>query len=360
MSIPPVWCSLRRQLVRHLLHPAAWLPAIVCLAAFCSASWLPAQEEAPEKEKPKTVTKKATKDKEKAPKDKDAEGEILPPEDQTLTTGDGLKMMVTFYPGTKGKDSIPVVLLHAFKGSRKDYAGLATMLQENLGCAVLVPDLRGHGDSTTLRIGRRDETLDAAKMPNAQFLMMAKDMKAIKNFLWDKNNEGELNIDKLCVVGAEMGSTLALLYAVYDAVGYEEGIAQYGPLKLGRFVKGLVLISPEESYKGLMARPALKNPEVVGGPSVMILVGKGTAKAFQEAKRINAVFEKNHPAPPEDKKDQKSLYFLQYDTSLQGIKLLEEKSQNVQTHIMQFINRRLVKNPEAKNYVWKARKHPHE
>ena len=79
------------------------------------------------------------------------------PEDITLTTEDGVKLAVTYYAGTKGKDSIPVILLHGygFLESRKDYAGLAPYLQDELGCAVIVPDLRGHGDSTS-RQGRQD------------------------------------------------------------------------------------------------------------------------------------------------------------------------------------------------------------
>ena len=32
--------------------------------------------------------------------------------------------------------------------------------------------------------------------------MVTQDMRAVKDFLWQKNNAGELNIDKLCVVGA--------------------------------------------------------------------------------------------------------------------------------------------------------------
>ena len=50
-----------------------------------------------------------------------------------------------------------MILLHGFKGSRKDFTqkdGLAAFLQEKLGCAVIVPDLRGHGDSTRIKVGK--------------------------------------------------------------------------------------------------------------------------------------------------------------------------------------------------------------
>src|SRR5574340_1050455 len=75
---------------------------------------------------------------------------IPPPENLVIQTPDGIPLAVTFYPGTKGKDTIPVVLLHMAKGNRNDYAQLATDLQK-VGHAVLVPDLRGHGESAARR-----------------------------------------------------------------------------------------------------------------------------------------------------------------------------------------------------------------
>ena len=55
-------------------------------------------------------------------------------------------------------------------------------------------------------------------MPPAQFkAMVTCDMEAVKKFLWERNNAGELNIDKLCVVGAEMGASVAVNFALADA-----------------------------------------------------------------------------------------------------------------------------------------------
>jgi pimeloyl-ACP methyl ester carboxylesterase len=331
----------------------AWWAALIGTAVVAWAAWLGAQDEKPVKPEPKTekkTDKKAAKD------------ELPPPEDQLLTAEDGLRLAFTYYPGTKGKESVPVVLLHAYKGSRKDFAGLAGLLQQSLGCAVVVPDLRGHGESTTLRFAKRDETLDAAKMSPKHFEMMARDMRAIKQFLWDKNNSGELNLDKLCVVGAEMGATLALVYAGDDAIGYDNDYhsPQVASLKLGRFLKAMVLISPEPTYKGLNTRLALAMPYVQAGPAVMVLVGKGNAKAKDDAKRIYSRFEKAHPVAPEDRKDQQTLFLGQFETSLQGTKLLEEKSLNIPEYIRAFIDQRLVKAPEAKTWVWKERKYPHQ
>ena len=295
----------------------------------------------------------------------DAE-EIPAPREETFTTGDGLQLHVTYYPGTKGKESIPVVLLHGYQGSRKDYSELAPYLQEKLGCAVLVPDLRGHGQSTSFVAGGRGpniKPLEPSKLTPTDFAqMIAQDMLVLKNFLWERNNKGELNIDKTCVVGADMGASVALDYALFDLMGYEQNTPAYGPLKLGCFIKALVLISPPLAFKGLKTEQALASPYIRGTTHgspihVMILVGKNATKPMADAKSIHQRFEKSR-GPAE--KDQQTLFFGRLDTKLQGTKMLEEKTLGVPRTIGQFIYLRLVKSPEAKNWTWKERKRPHE
>jgi alpha-beta hydrolase superfamily lysophospholipase len=239
---------------------------------------------------------------------------------------------------------------------------LAPYLQSK-GFAVVVPDLRGHGDSTRLKtLHGKDETLDAITMAPNQFnLMVTQDMKAVKYFLWEKNNAGELNLDKLCVVGAEMGASIALEFAWYDAVGYDQGAPEYGSLKLGRFVKALVLISPETSFKGISIRHAVQNPAVRNEISVLILVGNGDNKALSEASRIYSIFERDRPKPdPEKKADQQTLFFTRLETKLQGANLLTDKNLKVEEIIAVFLNLRLVKSDPAKTWFWKERKLPHQ
>lgn len=287
------------------------------------------------------------------------EKKIPPPEDMTLGTADGLQLAVTYYPSLKGKDAIPVVLLHDFKQTRNEYKSLAAYLQK-LGHAVVVPDLRGHGGSTHVK-GDREITLKAASMPPSQFgRMVAQDMVAVKGFLWNKNNAGELNIDKLCVIGAGMGSSVALDFAAYDAIGYNYGGVFYGPLKLGRFVKALVLISPEWTFRGLPLRRATGNPIVQSNISMLILVGKRDGKAMSQAKRIHGIFERFHPEPTgDDKLDRQTLFLGGLDTSLQGTKLLDPRF-NVAAIIADFIDRRLIKSGESREWTWKERKFPHQ
>jgi pimeloyl-ACP methyl ester carboxylesterase len=292
-----------------------------------------------------------------APKEKSAKVENPPPEDLKIPTRDGVELALSYYPGSKGKESVPVVLLHMWKQNRNDYKDLATLLQSQ-GCAVIVPDLRGHGESTQ-RIGvRKDEMLKAASMPTGQFpAMVTMDMEAIKKFLWEKNNAGELNIDKLCLVGAEMGASVALNFTMADALDQDRNRVRRPEFQLGRFVKALVLISPELSFRGLPIRAG--NINLIPDVALLFVVGRKDSKALEEATRLHAMFERYHPEPTgENILDRKTLFFGKLDTSLQGTKLLDPKF-NLSAIIADFIHRRLVKSEESKLWAWQERKFPH-
>jgi pimeloyl-ACP methyl ester carboxylesterase len=291
---------------------------------------------------------------------KDKEQEIPAPEDLSLSTADGLDLAVTYYAGMKGKQTVPVVLLHMWKRNRNDYTELAKSLQ-TLGYAVIVPDLRGHGESTHLKGARKDEKLKAATMQPAQIgFMVTKDMEAVKKFLWEKNNAGELNIDKLCIVGAEMGASVAINFAVADAIAQDMNPVARSDYKLGRFVKAMVLISPELSFRGLPIRANKGN--LIPDIAMLIVVGKQESKALTDATRIHGIFERFHPEPegdtPAEKNDKRTLFFVKLDTSLQGTKLLDPKF-NVGAMIADFLHRRLMKSEESREWTWKERKIPH-
>jgi pimeloyl-ACP methyl ester carboxylesterase len=283
-----------------------------------------------------------------------------PVQELELLTNDGLRLALSYYPGTKGKESIPIVLLHMWKKSRADYKPLALYLQ-SLGHAVIAPDLRGHGQSVRFKGSRKDDDLKAANLPLPQFAkMVTEDTKAVKDFLWERNNAEELNLDKLCVVGAEMGASVALDWAAYDAVGYDNNMVTYGPLRLGAFVKALVLISPEWAFKSLSLKQAASATRVQGDIPILILVGQEDRKAFSEAKRINTFFERFHAEPKgDDKFDKMTLFLVPLETKLQGTSLLDPKLHGPE-YIADFINKRLIKAEEAQDWVWKERKRPHE
>ena len=269
-------------------------------------------------------------------KDAAAEEEPLPQEeDVELDTRDGVTLRATFYPGTKGKESVPVVALHAYKGSRKDYAALALFLQRQ-GHAVLVPDLRGHGDSTRMR--GMNTRLEAKSLPPEAFAaMVTADMEACKQFLMAKNNAGELNIEKLCLVGAEMGSVVAIDFARLDW-----SWPLLVDLKQGQDVKALVLISPRWSFRNLQIRPALDQPAFLSRISTMIIVGQQDSRARSEAKRLYSMLTRLHPTADAEKIAQRTLIYSPLPTSLQGTKMFDAPELQLPERIKRFLDWRLV------------------
>ncbi len=145
--------------------------------------------------------------------DDDEKDKPLPPEDVALRTKDGVTIQATFYPSKLGKDAVPVILLHEENGVRGDFSSLALRLQR-AGHAVIAPELRGHGESSK----RRGERAMAPR-PADMAAMVSQDVEAVKNFLIERNNASELNIEKLCVIGAEMGSVVATNFAAPTGVG---------------------------------------------------------------------------------------------------------------------------------------------
>jgi len=263
-----------------------------------------------------------------------------------LVTGDGVQLSATFFPGPEDKETVPVILLHMWKGDRREYAGLAPYLQQQ-GYAVLVPDLRGHGGSTEFfGTGRK---LDGAKMAKDHFYLMPyKDMETLRRFLVNKNDEGELNLNKLCIVGAEMGAAVAAYYTFYD---WTTPRREADRAAASQDVKGLVLISPDWDFKGLPMSKPLSNPLVRSQVSVMIVVGKESSSAAADARRVYNLLDRFHADYDAEDADKRDLFFGQLPTKLQGTKMLGVSGLNLERAIARFIELRLVN----QEYPWYQR-----
>jgi len=270
--------------------------------------------------------------------------EVPEPEDVTLETQDGVELHARYYPGNRKKDSVPIICLHGYRGDRSEFEGLADYLQK-IGHAVIVPDLRGHGQSTRRKDG---VPLDAATLRAVDFKNIVQyDVETTKAFLTNENNQGRLNIDKLCVIGAELGAILAANWAMLD---WSWPPLAYG--KQGQDVKALVLISPAWAFKGVNMSEAMASDSVRRDLSLLLIVGKGSSKHVREANRLFKSFERFHPAPPEEEKAaKKDLFLVQPDTKLQGTKLLGENL-NLEETIARFVEFRLVN----KQYPWTDRR----
>ncbi len=280
----------------------------------------------------------------------------------TMTTKDGVELTGTYYPSTAGKDATPVVLLPDWKDSRAVYDQLARRLQaprqgrgesqgdQHKSFAVLSVDLRGHGDSTKQRgPGGVSRELDAARLDRNDLAAMVQfDMNAVRKFLVDENDAGKLNINRLSIVGAGLGASVAVNWAAIDW--------SFPPLavgKQGQDVKGLVLISPNWSYKGLPMTKALRQPGVRERIAFLIMYGGGERSNTADAKRIEKQLERYHPRPDTlAEGEPNSLTLLSPDTKLQGTKLLIQAGAPAEDAIIKFLTVHVVE----KDFAWSQRR----
>lgn len=275
-----------------------------------------------------------------------------PPEDIELKDANGIPLTrdvlikATFYPGTKGKDSVPIILVHGYKGSRADFAPLAEFLQTQHGHAVLVPDLRGHGESTEVLLGNSKKPLEYDRLNTDHWEAMVKfDLEACKKFLMAKNNAGELNIEKLCLVAADMGAVVAMNWAVWD---WHWPVLATG--KQGQDVKCLILLSPDwKVEKGALNMGTAVNEPVQSQLATYIIYGntKGGSSAA-DAKRVHRSLERFHT------ENDDSLLIYDLNTTLQGTKLLTVPELKMEEAIATIIEKRVA----SKTMQWRDRSGP--
>jgi alpha-beta hydrolase superfamily lysophospholipase len=276
---------------------------------------------------------------------------VAEPEDISVTTKDGVKIMATYLASSKGKDAAVCILLHGFKGNRRDMDSLGAYLQKN-EVAVVMPDLRGHGDSTTVTVGGVDRKFEAATMPVAQLKLMSNDLEAIKKFLMEKNNAAELNIERLGIVAAEMSVPIAVNWTVDD---WSWPILPN--LKQGQDVKALALLSPQMTFKTLNMSPAITVPSspVRDKISLLLIAGAEDDTSVRDATRIEQMFARIRPKVDKDKIADKTLFIdVSIKTKLVGTKLLGEANLGVEDLIWQFVELRLV----DPSFPWKERQTP--
>ncbi len=279
----------------------------------------------------------------------------------TLTTGDGVQLKITYFPGTarkgtpQAKQTTPVILLHDHKGSRAVFGSLVQKLQAaNKGdanrpsFAAVTVDLRGHGESTKVANNPQIE-LNANKLGKEELFAMASyDLDAVRGFLVQKNDEGELNLNKLCLVGSGMGANVAASWALTDW--------SYPPLavgKQGQDVKAIAMISPRWMYNGLLMQSPMKSLALKEKVAWMLVYGDKDSKFQTDAAKIERQLEKFHPATDATgAKRVRGLTVLKLNTRLQGDSLLTQVGGSVEEQIVKF----LVENVGNTQQEWLARR----
>lgn len=278
---PPAISKSSSELTEHRRTAAivfAFLIAIV-IAAIVSSPNAPGQAPAqapptvrPPAATPPTPRSTAAKRKKDDPK--------LKPRPVSLKTKDGVTLRAFYFPSAQGKEAVTALIVHEWQGQASPYVNLVKKLNE-AGVAVLIPDYRGHGGSKEYVNRGRTETFNLAQMGKRDveaIIMM--DLETAKGFLKEENNEGNLNLNALVVIGVREGAVMAANWAARDW-----SFPSVGRNKQGQDVKALVLISPEKQVKSVPIDPGLFSPAILQLP-VMIVAGSGSSDS-SEARRIS-------------------------------------------------------------------------
>lgn len=280
-----------------------------------------------------------------------------------LTTKDGVQLQLTYLPsairkGTpQAKQVTPVVLLHDYKSTHAALMSLAAKLQAvgaepsaKIAFAVVLVDLRAHGASNKL-ISPDGQTveLDAAKLNKEGFYAMAGlDMEAVRHFLVDKNDEGELNLNKLCIVGSGMGASVAVNWALQDWTAPPLAVG-----KQGQDVKGLALISPQWSFNGLSMQDAMKFAPLKQNVAWLLVCGEQDPKAKTDSNRIHKLLERFHPETAKGGgKQSGGLYVNMQPSALEGDMLLSKMGDTIEPVIVKFLS----ENVAAQQFPWTNRR----
>lgn len=259
-----------------------------------------------------------------------------------LQTSDNVLLSATFYPGNRGKKSVPVLILHDWGGTRADVEVLAQALQAQ-GCAVLIPDLRGHGKSNRHLVGPEDtESFTAGKrMMLGDFEEILKfDLPCLKKFLMQQNNSGNLNIDKLCVGGVGYGGMAAAYFANND---WNPMVKRKKAQPMMGDVKGFFMIAPPKTMKGIKFTDTLTFPTWVASVSCLVLDGKNK-------KVVSAMEKQVIKCCGRDALER--CWFKNYDSISETEKdLIQDPDSDIVLDILAFVDLRCTK----RDILWKNR-----
>lgn len=330
----------------------------VCLCSAMASPRTLLGQQSPQVREPQ---KEGTAEPEKKPAVKEGKPKEIPPAQdlQLQTKPQGglppVNLSCTWLPGMREKETVPVLLLHDWGSSRKGLLALAQQLQKELGCAVLVPDLRGHGGSTSVVGGGKK--LDAKQMNKNEIPLVTEDMEACKRFLKEKHNAGELNLEMLTVIACGDSTPIAATWALADWQW-----PPYNGVKQGQDVKLMILLSPVRKFEslsllGLIKSPVFSDPRVDGITTVLFW-DSSQDTAEKEAKAIETVLVKGfgaNPSSDDPERWSKIRYALKVvNNGGYGERLINgNKSALVKQEIASFIDQKLAS--RAEKYPWTDR-----
>ena len=292
--------------------------------------------------------------------DSDDEIEIPKYEHIILDTPDGVRLKCTYFAPPKVKDAaedapkkpaMPFILLHDWEGDRRQLLKYGLFLQKS-GHAVIVPDLRGHGQSVSVEGLKKP--LDYKKFRKQEVMSAQKDIERCKKFLVQKHNQGDVNIDLLSVVAVGETSVLAVQWILNDWFAFPSHNPQ--GIKQGQDVKSLMLVSPVKKLAGVSMVNNIQHPlftSVDGsGAMPMLVLWSSFEKTAKESKEIAEILGKHRPdvSKIEDKAERlKASELIEITTKKNRLSGVEMLANSKVDNLWKAITVRLFENKVAAN-----------
>lgn len=269
------------------------------------------------------------------------------PETRTVTTKDNVPIRITYYKSSLGKEAPVVVLLHMKDGNRfawQGAGGFAEMLQ-NKGFAVITVDLRHHGESKVAGSAnqpdpqkKKGKVQPGIELRPADYeAMIAYDMEAVKKFIFNEHQAENLNMNKMGIVGPEMGAAIAANYALVDWLRPPHPDGPPGSeTPDGQDVRALVLISPQNNFHGVpitaKVMSVLNDPALNVG--LLFVVGKNDS---QDKKQASKFFEQSAARGGKDER----VFFASFPGAFRGTDLLGRDKKQLEETMLKFFEKRL-------------------
>lgn len=267
-------------------------------------------------------------------------------------TSDGVWLVADYYKGNADENTIPVLLLHGKGQSKENMKNVAHALAET-GMAVLCPDFRGHGESTSrsvqdytagnMPVRRVDTEYTVENFQKDDYLNLVNtDGKFWYNFLIAQHNAKRINIRKLIVIGTEFGGSVASFWVRSDWSAPNN--------KRGRFARALILISPNEK-ECATSFEVIKRSRPGDSLGFLFFVGDMNEELLEEVKDLrNKVGGREKPdTPPEEKK----AVIITLNTEKQGMEMVDVGTFKIPSLIIKFIEIRMER-ARPRDLAWQA------
>lgn len=258
---------------------------------------------------------------------------------------DGWPLTLQYYKREGNREAPVVVLLHG-KGQDARYwqqrgktKGLADLLWEEK-MAVICVDMRKHGES---KEGPNGQKFDETTLKNNDYkAMVLFDLPAVKQFIFEEHQAGNLNMNKTVLVGTEMSCNVALAFAEIDWKIAPHDDAPTPALRTprGQDVRALVLISPESRVSGIPGNPIAYLGKPLLGINFLFAASKNDSKDRGTTKRMFT------SVKGRIKEDPRLIFHEEYPGKLRGMAMLG-RGTKLESYIVAFVSKSM-ENVESK------------